>query len=378
MITPDSPDRVYSTRLRTALVLAGSGTAGAYHAGVLRALHEAGIKIDLVAGRGIGAMTALFAAVDGGSRLWEANGLWKSGSAAGFYGWRGPLRAAGWSMIAAMAILAIPLLLLATAVIVGSIGLLLTLVGLEGPGTALSAGFGRWIAVLFSADSLPTVIPRLVLFAVIVAALMLVGGAAARVRARARQTAYATGHGVDASRRAALGRFSLCPCSCGVVESDPRGSATGGAAAPRARASLRRAPAGESGSTGLPGTAHRRARHGRTPRSRLRPARRRTPLAVLRAARRWRERDAPHGSLRSRGRRSRSRARCTCRGACSPDCDGATPHRVCTRRGLAWGDAPGMRSPRSARPTTRRGGDCRRGAGDRAVCLSTGQRARTS
>ena len=177
MITPDSPDRVYSTRLRTALVLAGSGTAGAYHAGVLRALHEAGIKIDLVAGRGIGAMTALFAAVDGGSRLWEANGLWKSGSAAGFYGWRGPLRAAGWSMIAATAILAIPLLLLATAVIVGSVGLLLTLVGLEGPGTALSAGFGRWIAVLFSADSLPTVIPRLVLFAVIVAALMLVGGA---------------------------------------------------------------------------------------------------------------------------------------------------------------------------------------------------------
>ena len=44
----------YSTRLRTALVLTGTGTAGAYHAGVLRALHEAGIKIDLVAGRGVG------------------------------------------------------------------------------------------------------------------------------------------------------------------------------------------------------------------------------------------------------------------------------------------------------------------------------------
>ena len=177
MITPDSPDRVYSTRLRTALVLTGSGTAGAYHAGVLRAVHEAGVRIDLVAGRGVGAMTALFAAVDGGSRLWEPNGLWKSGIAAGFYGWRGPLRAAGWAMVAALALLAIPLLLLASAVLVGVAGLVLTLVGLERPGSALSAGFSRWIAVLFSADSLPTVIPRLVLFAVLVAAVLLVGGA---------------------------------------------------------------------------------------------------------------------------------------------------------------------------------------------------------
>src|SRR5512145_2720985 len=119
MITPDSPDRVYSTRLRTALVLTGSGTAGAYHAGVLRALHEAGIKIDLVAGRGIGAVSALFAAVDGGPRLWEADGLWKGPSAAAFYGWRTPLKVAAWTFVAALAILAIPLLLLATAVLAG-------------------------------------------------------------------------------------------------------------------------------------------------------------------------------------------------------------------------------------------------------------------
>ena len=74
MITPDAPDRQYSTRLRTALVLTGSGTAGAYHAGVLRALHEAGVKIDLVAGRGVGAIAAFFAAVDGGVRLWDTTG----------------------------------------------------------------------------------------------------------------------------------------------------------------------------------------------------------------------------------------------------------------------------------------------------------------
>jgi len=67
VITPENPERTYSTRLRTALVLTGSGTAGAYHAGVLRALHEAGVKIDIVAGRGVGAAGAFFAAVDGGA-----------------------------------------------------------------------------------------------------------------------------------------------------------------------------------------------------------------------------------------------------------------------------------------------------------------------
>ena len=40
MITPEAPDRSYSTRLRTALLLTGSGTAGAYHAGVLRDVLE--------------------------------------------------------------------------------------------------------------------------------------------------------------------------------------------------------------------------------------------------------------------------------------------------------------------------------------------------
>ena len=80
MITSDSPldgGPSYSTRLRTAIVLTGTGTAGAYHAGVLRALHEAGLRIDLVAARGAGAIGALFAAVDGVQRLWDKDGPWK-------------------------------------------------------------------------------------------------------------------------------------------------------------------------------------------------------------------------------------------------------------------------------------------------------------
>ena len=93
MAPPDSSDRQYSTRLRTALVLSGSGTAGAYQAGVLRALHEAGIKIDLVAGRGAGVIGAMFSAMDGGSRLWDDNGVWRRPAAANrYYPWRGPLR----------------------------------------------------------------------------------------------------------------------------------------------------------------------------------------------------------------------------------------------------------------------------------------------
>ena len=36
----NGPNAINEARLRTALVLVGSGTAGAYHAGVLRALHD--------------------------------------------------------------------------------------------------------------------------------------------------------------------------------------------------------------------------------------------------------------------------------------------------------------------------------------------------
>ena len=53
-------NRRYIPHLRTALVLIGTGTAGAYHAGVVRALNEAGIKVDLVAGRGGNGMTTAF------------------------------------------------------------------------------------------------------------------------------------------------------------------------------------------------------------------------------------------------------------------------------------------------------------------------------
>jgi hypothetical protein len=179
MITPDSPERLYSTRLRTAVVVTGTGTAGAYHAGVLRALHEAGIRIDLVAGRGAGTIGALFSAVDGGARLWDAGGIWKGPDAARFYGWRAPLRGAGWALLAAGIVLAFPLALLGLAVLTGLVGFVLTLVGLDNAGAGVTAAYGRWIADLFAPGFLPTYIPRLVLFAVLLAGAALLAGALA-------------------------------------------------------------------------------------------------------------------------------------------------------------------------------------------------------
>jgi hypothetical protein len=157
-------------------VVTGTGTAGAYHAGVLRALHEAGIRIDVVAGRGAGAIGALFAAVDGGARLWEAAGIWKRADAQRFYGWRAPLRGAGWALLAGAIVLAAPVALLTLAVLTGLAGLLLTLVGLEQAGATVTAAYGRWIANLFAPGILPTYIPRLVLLALLVAVVTLAAG----------------------------------------------------------------------------------------------------------------------------------------------------------------------------------------------------------
>jgi hypothetical protein len=168
VITPDTPERLYSTRLRTAVVVTGTGTAGAYHAGVLRALHEAGVRTDIVAGRGMGAASAMFAAVDGGARLWDHTGIWKGARASSFYRWRVALRAAAGALAAAAAVLLFPLLLLAGAVVVGLAGLLLTLVGLDRAGSAITTSFTSRLAEWFAPHALPTIIPRLVLLGVLV------------------------------------------------------------------------------------------------------------------------------------------------------------------------------------------------------------------
>jgi hypothetical protein len=101
----------YSPARRTALVLCGTGAHGAYHAGVLRALQEAGVKIDVVAGQAAGAGAAMLAAIDGGARLWEPDGIWRSPQRESFYRWTRQARAATWLALLLLFVLAAPLCL---------------------------------------------------------------------------------------------------------------------------------------------------------------------------------------------------------------------------------------------------------------------------
>jgi hypothetical protein len=167
--TPSAPpDDGYSPQLRTALVLTGTGTAGAYHAGVLRALHESGVKIDIVAGRGIGAVGALFAAVDGSQRLWDEKGFWRAHTVESFYSWRASLRVFAWALGVAAAAFVLPLLLIAAGLAVFPVDFLLRLAGLGGA-ASLVDGYLRLTQGAFAAERLPTWVPRVVTLAVIVA-----------------------------------------------------------------------------------------------------------------------------------------------------------------------------------------------------------------
>src|SRR5215470_15061899 len=159
--TPSGIAESYSPQRRTALVLTGTGTAGAYHAGVLRALHEAGVKIDVVGAQGIGVVGALFAAVDGTHRLWDERGFWRSAAVAGLYPWRSTLRWVTGTLALSVALVALPLLAMVVGLIVFPIDFVLKMVGLSGGG--LTAWYLRAAAAAFASEGLPTWLPRLVL-----------------------------------------------------------------------------------------------------------------------------------------------------------------------------------------------------------------------
>lgn len=162
---PDTPAAAvdYSPHRRTALVLVGTGTAGAYHAGVVKALRETGVRIDVVAGRGMGAASALFTAVDADARLWDADGVWTGANSGpeGMYRWRWPWALTGWGAVVAAAGLALPA---AAAVALGLLYPLVYLVFLVAPdvGRAWVDRYGAAIAWLLSPDMLLGVMPRAV------------------------------------------------------------------------------------------------------------------------------------------------------------------------------------------------------------------------
>ena len=180
----------YSPERRTALVLCGTGAHGAYHAGVLRALQEAGVKIDVVAGHGVGAGAAALAAIDGAARLWDETGIWRDAARRPFYGWKPLMVATGWIAVALVVVLLIPLLFLAIGLLISLLAFLMTLTGAS-TGAALLGAYAGTLQLAFAADNLPTIVPRfaMLVLAILVAvacAGVLIGQWRANVKRRAQ------------------------------------------------------------------------------------------------------------------------------------------------------------------------------------------------
>lgn len=171
------PQSSYSPKLRTGVVLCGSGTAGAYHAGVLRALTEAGIKVDVVAAHGSGVVTALATAIDGGAHVWDAGGLWASPRLRRAYRWRPALRLAAAGFFGGVLLLVSPLLVLVAAAGCYALSIAAALVSQEQISARLVGVYRGLVEALFAPPVLPTVMPRLLVLVVLLVAGVIVASA---------------------------------------------------------------------------------------------------------------------------------------------------------------------------------------------------------
>jgi hypothetical protein len=163
----------YSPQRRTALVLSGIGTAGAYHAGVLRALHEAGVKLDIVAGRGVGVIGALFAAVDGAQRLWDEKGFWRASAVRHLYPWRTSWRTVAWALATSVAVVVAPLGVIALGLLVFPLDFVFKMVGVGGA-SGLTTRYLEFTDAAFADGVLPTWLPRIVVLVLGTAAVVAV------------------------------------------------------------------------------------------------------------------------------------------------------------------------------------------------------------
>ena len=170
------PRDSYSPERRTALLFTGTGADGAYHAGAMRALQEAGVKIDIVGGRGMGAVSAVLAAVDGSAQLWEDSGFWRSDAVPELYRWRWPFRALRLLGIGLIGVLAVPALVISAALFVYPAAMVLGMAGLQS-GSRLVEGFVALLSAAFAPWALPSWLPRLALLLCTAALIVLGGGA---------------------------------------------------------------------------------------------------------------------------------------------------------------------------------------------------------
>lgn len=184
---PRAQHELYSPERPTAVILSGTGVDGAYHAGVLEALHESGVKIDLVGGRGVGALAAVLFAVDGAATLWDPRGLWRREPPQAAYGFTWRYRLLGGALGVMAALVASPLVLLAAAVVVWPVSLVLAWSGLDSqPG--LAEGYAAWLAWALAPDHLAAWVARLVLLvATALVGALAAGAVVAAVRAPRRQ-----------------------------------------------------------------------------------------------------------------------------------------------------------------------------------------------
>jgi hypothetical protein len=181
------PDPLYSPRRRTGLLLCGAGTAGGYQAGVLNALAEAGVKIDIVAAHGPGVLNALCAAADGTAVL-DGGGPWTRSSLKRAYRWRMALRLAAAGLFIVLLLLLSPLLLLVGAGLIYAASLLASLASLTDTAAWLVETYGLTLTVVLNPPIMPTLVPRgMVLGLLIVAAVLLVAAIRAAVAERSRR-----------------------------------------------------------------------------------------------------------------------------------------------------------------------------------------------
>ncbi|MEE9180757.1 MAG: hypothetical protein V3U22_07665, partial [Vicinamibacteria bacterium] len=103
--------QAYNPSRRTALVLIGEGTSAAYLAGAVKALEQAGVRIDLILGKGVGALVAAFGAIQSSNKLLGEGGLFSSVQDTGTWRLRTPYRLAVICLTAAFAVFVSPALL---------------------------------------------------------------------------------------------------------------------------------------------------------------------------------------------------------------------------------------------------------------------------
>ena len=165
----------------------GTGTAGAYHAGVLRAVQEAGVKIDIVAGRGIGAASAIFSAIDAGDQLGEGDDGWAAADVSRFYPWRWTVRLAAVALGLALGAFLVPLAVLLGGLLLFPVAFLLQLFGLAA-GNWLPVQYAGLVGAIFDPGALPLYLPRFVtIMLLLLLAVLGAGAVAARLRTRLRR-----------------------------------------------------------------------------------------------------------------------------------------------------------------------------------------------